>query len=194
MRHYQEFTATGDIIQPPQLKSVNGKSVATAQLGIIEERTNQGQKTQQMVKHQIECWGKQASFLASIPVGNTVMVKGKVQHYKYKTQNGGEAWATKISVFGLGNCGPSEYANQQQQQQTQQPGGYQQQTQYPPQNNNYPPATQQPGYGAAPTYPPQNQPVGYPPPHQGQQPPAQTQTQAPQNFAPGADDGPPCPF
>lgn len=188
MRHYQEFSATCDLVSAPQLQNINNKQCAKAQIGIVEERTNNGQKTQQMLKHTIECWGPQATFLASIPVGHTIMVKGKVQNYKYKAQNGQEQWATKIYVMGLGHCGPSMYANQQQQGQQQQMGGYpppqQQQGYPPPQQNTYPPP-QAGGYGAAPQsnqYPPQGVNQNYPP---------QGVNQPPHNHAPGATNPPP---
>lgn len=162
MRHFQEFSATGDIVSQVQLQNINNKTVAKCQLGIVSERTMNGQKQQHMNKMQIEVWGPQANFLASIPQGHTIIVKGKVEQYKYKGQDGVEKWATKVSVFTVGHCGPSIYGQQAQQQGYQQQGGYPQQGAPAPQTNAYPPQQQQQaprgGYGAAPT--------GYPPPQQ----------------------------
>lgn len=175
MRHFQEFQATCDIVTPPQMRQANGKNVASCQIGVIEERKNQqGQMERHMAKHTIEAWGQTANLLASIPVGNTVMVKGKVQNYKYKNQQGAEVWGNKVTVFTLGNCGPSQYGPPQQQQ-TQ--GGYQQQQpNYPPQNH----APQYPPQNSAPQYPPPNNaPPSYPPP------PSAPQNQSLQNNAGG---------
>lgn len=163
-----------------------GMAVFGELLGEMADRSQNGQPAQQhMSKHQIEVWGPNAKFLASIPQGHTIMGEGKFQNYKYKGQNGQELWGTKISVFTFGNCGPSQYGQQNQQQgyQQQQTGGYQQQSPPPVQNNNYPP---QGGYGAAPSYPPQNQAPqqgGYPPPQQNYPPQGVNPNYPPQGVA-----------
>lgn len=163
MIHSQRFIATGDLIQAPQLQNVNGKSVCRARLGIVETRTVNGQKQNTQVSHSIEAWNKTAQHLASIPVGNTIMIEGKVQNYKYKDQQGNEKWATKITCFSVGNCGPSQYAQQQQgqqnynQQSSYNNAGNQNSGGYPPQNHN------SGGYGGAPQGPSHNSGGGFPP-------------------------------
>ena len=170
MKHFQNYSACGDIIAPVQMQNVNGKPLAKTRIGFQEYRKGQngGQGSYHMVSQSVQAWGDTATLLASIPQGHTVMISGKPENYKYKDQQGNERWGSRITLFSVGNCGPSKYNQPQQQGQNSysqpqgqpQSHGHQGATGYPPQNNaggGYPPQQQQAQSNQVPGFDPNEQ-------------------------------------
>ena len=190
MRHSNQTFGCGDVLDAVQLKQIAGKdgkqptSVASSRLGFTEERNGQTFNSSFLV----EAWGEMAARLAAVPPGHSVMFSGKFQTQSYQDQNSGEKrFITKLNLFSVSDCGPSQYPPPQQrqapQQQSQQPaqGGWNQNQQAPqqqaqgfggPQSGNF----QQP----APQQQQQSQftrPANPPPQQQWQQPQGQNPTQ-----------------
>jgi len=169
MRHSQMNTWIGDLIAPVQMQQVNSRNgrssqVARTRIGLVDEKPGQNGQPPQLNRSsfQLEGWNETAQRLASIPVGHTVIVTGKIQNDKYTDQNGQEKWSTKFVAFSVATAGPSQYPLPQ-------PGG---QNAVAP---NYGQAPQA-GYGQAPQGFQQGQqmpPQGYP--QQQQQAPRQQQ-------------------
>lgn len=138
-----------DISDQPKIQNVNGKQVARLQLSFVREKKgDNGQVQYFRNKFFAEAWGETAKFCETLSVGTTVMFSGEFQNYSYEGQNGEKKYGTKVVIFGIGSCGPTQYPPEQQRQQQQ--TGYQQQPQQgqwqqPPQHQAPPPYNHAPG-------------------------------------------------
>lgn len=90
----------GNVGQDPEVKDINGKTVANLTLATNEFYYNdKGEKVEQTEWHRVTAWGKPAEIIEKyVSKGKEIAVDGKLTHRSYDDKDGNKRYITEVLV------------------------------------------------------------------------------------------------
>lgn len=90
----------GNVGQDPEVKNINGKTVANLTLATNEFYYNdKGEKVEQTEWHRVTAWGKSAEIIEKyVNKGKEIAIEGKLTHRSYDDKDGIKRYVTEVVV------------------------------------------------------------------------------------------------